>query len=103
MNPELDEVIRYHIGIATVPGYALTWRDDDKRSEQDAIIKITSILRFVWDMRVSADAILAFGTDRVLDGYFPSVASYLRYVYYELSANNQVILDDIREWIATHK
>lgn len=70
---------------------------------EDAVMRIVHILRFVWDMRVSAEVILAYGNDKSADTPFPSVASYLIAVYYNLSANNQRELTEIRKWIAAHE
>jgi hypothetical protein len=71
---------------------------------QSAAAEVVTVLRFVWDESVTIDDMMEYGFQEATHTIYPNhtyATEYLRFVYFELCANNQQELQKIRQWLAT--
>lgn len=99
INPEIWSLIDARFRLLTLVGF--TPQVASLQAKDLAAADVVNILRGVWDMNVSLEDIRKYGDGQAVGTPFPSAASYLRFVYFELCAGNRMELTKIRQWIAT--
>jgi hypothetical protein len=69
---------------------------------QSAAAEVAMVLRSVWNESVTIDDMMEYGFQEATHTIYPNhayAADYLRYVYFELCANNRDELQKIRQWL----